>query len=112
LLHLGNARKIEAAPDAKNEWVTKLLRVDSATAQAKIPRDSVDKLPRKSPTLFLTSEGTPWTEDGFRSSFSKARGGRAILRWARTRLRSLRSGAREQKVEKDCKLGRKPVQMF
>lgn len=32
----------------------------------------LDKLPRQSPTIFLNSEGKPWTEDGFRSSFRKA----------------------------------------
>jgi hypothetical protein len=30
-------------------------------------------MPRRSPIILLTSEGRPWTEDGFRASFNKAR---------------------------------------
>jgi integrase len=34
---------------------------------------TIDATTRKSPTILLTTNDTPWTEEGFQSSFSKAR---------------------------------------
>ena len=34
---------------------------------------ALDSSPHRSPVILLTSDGTPWTPDGFRASFAKAR---------------------------------------
>ena len=40
---------------------------------------ALDAMPKKSPIILLTSEGRPWTPDGFRSSWGKARDKAGII---------------------------------
>jgi integrase len=53
------------------------LRQSKTGARVQIPvgsplKAALDAAPRKSPIILLTSEGRPWTPDGFRGSWGKA----------------------------------------
>ncbi len=53
------------------------------SARVKIPvssplRAMLDEAPRSARTILTTLDGTPWTEDGFRASWSKARNAAGI----------------------------------
>ena len=53
------------------------LRQSKTGARVVIPvgtplKAALDRTPRKSPIILLTSEGRPWTPDGFRASWGKA----------------------------------------
>lgn len=41
-------------------------------------KSMLDEAPRPAPTILTTLDGTPWTEDGFRASWSKARNAAGI----------------------------------
>jgi integrase len=54
------------------------LKQSKTTARVTIPagaplKAALDAADRRSPMILLTIDGKPWTEDGFRSSFAKAR---------------------------------------
>jgi integrase len=54
------------------------LRQSKTGARVSIPvgaplKAALDATSRQSPIILVSTEGTPWTEDGFRSSFFKAR---------------------------------------
>lgn len=54
------------------------LRQSKTGQNVRVPASSdlkalLDALPRTSPVILLNSKGMPWTEDGFNSSFDKAR---------------------------------------
>ena len=54
------------------------LKQSKTGARVTIPvgaplKAALDAAERRSPIILLTIDGKPWTEDGFRSSFAKAR---------------------------------------
>lgn len=60
------------------------LRQSKTSARVSIPvgaplKVALDAAPRLSPVILLTSESKPWTPDGFRASFAKARAKAGIV---------------------------------
>jgi integrase len=54
------------------------LRQSKTETRVQIPvgkrlKEALDATPRRSPVILLTTDGTPWTPDGFRASFLKAK---------------------------------------
>ena len=54
------------------------LKQSKTGVQVEIPigqplKEALDATPRRSPIILLTMDGTPWTPDGFRASFLKAK---------------------------------------
>jgi integrase len=48
------------------------LRQSKTGERVTVPKAALDAMPRRSPIILLTSEGRPWTPDGFRASWGRA----------------------------------------
>lgn len=90
-----------AVSDVAIRWRTSKRKKDAIIPITPQLRELLDEIPRRSPIVLTSSTGKPWTSDGLRTSFGKAKDKAGIegLRWhdfrgtavthlAKTRLRT------------------------